>query len=112
MSGYVERDGVHKKIEYTWDETGCFTDVRFYVDDVPMSYDGTYNIVELMYDENRYPYCRFQLRKEFEVMYRCEFSEFDHAGNSLKIVVYAPDEVRIGTDACNGSSDLFIVTLN
>ena len=92
MSGYVERDGVHKKIEHIWDETGRFTDMRFYVDGVPVSYDGTYNIAELMYDENGYPSCRFQFRKDLEVMYRCEFSEFDHIGNPLKITVYAPDE--------------------
>ena len=91
MEGTVR--GVHKRIEYTWDESGRYTDVRFFVDDEPIDYEGIYNLAGFLYHENGYPRQRFILGDSGIVFdYKYSFSDFDEKGNPLKIEVDGPNE--------------------
>lgn len=93
MSAYVAHDGVHKKIEYTWDESGKFTDIRCYINDTPIGHDGVYNMAEFLYHDNGYPRYRFIINADdISLDYQYSFSDFDKNGNPLTIEVEGPDE--------------------
>lgn len=85
--------GVHKKIEYTWDESGKFTDVRCFIDDEPIDYEGVHNLAVFLYHNNGYPSQRFILGDGgITFDYKYSFSGFDEQGNPLKIEVKSPTE--------------------
>ena len=85
--------GVHKRIEYTWDKSGKFTDVRCFIDDEPISYEGIFNMAGFLYHDNGYPSKRLILGDdEITFDYKYFFSEFDKEGNPLKIAVDGPNE--------------------
>lgn len=84
---------VRKKIEYTWDESGKFTDVRCYIDEEPIAYEGVYNMAGFLYYDNGYPSQRFILGDSgISFDYKYSFSDFDEKGNPLKISVDGPDQ--------------------
>lgn len=85
--------GVHKRIEYTWDKSGKFTDVRCFIDDEPISYEGIFNMAGFLYHDNGYPSQRFMLGDDgITFDYKYSFSDFDEQGNPLKIEVDGPVE--------------------
>lgn len=85
--------GVHKRIEYTWDENGKFTDVRCFIDDEPIGHEGIFNMAGFLYHDNGYPSQRLILGDDgITFDYKYSFSDFDEQGNPLKIEVDGPGE--------------------
>lgn len=84
------------RTEYKWgqnDSVGIFTDIRCFIDDEPVAYEGEYNIAELLYYENGYPKHSFILEETgVTLVNKYEYSDFDHMGNPLKLIKQTPKE--------------------
>lgn len=79
---------------FKWDESGRITDFRVFLNGEAISYEGTFNLAEYLYDENGYPLHSFSFdfvtEHEAKIHCTCECSEFDRYGNPLKIIIYRP----------------------
>lgn len=84
------------RTEYKWDQNdsvGIFTDIRCFIDDEPVAYEGEYNIAELLYYENGYPKHSFILEETgVTLVNKYEYYDFDHMGNPLKLIKQTPKE--------------------
>lgn len=84
-------NGVLKRIEYSWDESGRFTEILLYENESLVTVDGESNMANLMYDDNGFPTIFITFGDEAEINCRNTFSDLDEYGNPRVITVETPN---------------------
>ncbi len=102
------REGEYeRKFDFKWDETGMFTEVRYYLNGEATAIDGALNIATRLYDANGYPCCAFGFQQSLlgespGLSMEYAFSDFDEHGNPLKISM---EYISVNNDGWNGTID-------
>lgn len=86
---YVPVEGGKVKLgyQYEWDENGLYTDVRCYIEDEPVLFEGEANLAKVLYYDNGLTRYKFDLDINGLTMTHYQYEDFDKAGNPQKIIV-------------------------
>lgn len=86
---YVPVEGGKVKLgyEYKWDENGLYTDVRCYIEDEPVLFEGEANLAKVLYYDNGLTRYKFDLDINGLTMTHYQYEDFDKAGNPQKIII-------------------------